>query len=56
MKDKKVITEFEYAIRKIAEPETLHNYRPLTQAEQLARRKQKIRNQLNRFKIKTVKK
>lgn len=46
------ISQFEYAIRSVCEPQTLHNYEERTHEEELELRRQKLRSVSKRIKIK----
>lgn len=51
---KKKISQFEFAIRKVAEPETIDNYEPLTDEEVLKARDDKRNNFYERANIETM--
>ena len=44
------VSRFEYAIRSVVEPQTLDNYEPLTEEEELHIRKDKLLKQISRIK------
>lgn len=46
------ISAFEYAIREVAEPQTLNQFEPRTEKEELELRKQKLLNTAKRMKVK----
>lgn len=46
------ISAFEFAIREVAEPQTLHQFEARTEKEELELRRQKLLNQAKRMKIK----
>lgn len=51
---KKKISQFEFAIRKVTEPETIDNYEPLTDEEVLKARDDKRNSFYERAGIKTM--
>lgn len=48
---KKKISQFEFAIMQIASPKDAENHEPYTDSEELNIRRNKIRKQMDRFKI-----
>ncbi len=55
MSKKTVVSQFEFAIRKIAEPKSLKNYRPITVEEENKNLENKIRDFVGRIKVKEIK-